>query len=177
MPSTKSPKAYSLRFSTTAWALPPGDSLIKVADEKVSAVHGGDPKDYTVMEMLPLFKATNDFLNRVSRSSLHDRPLRSLYRNRGLVPGWPGRQTPLIHTTGRLPPKACVATNWFPHCVLHLRCRHEWSEPLSDLPGRRRVPDYPTGISHPHRAQERIWHGVLRGAAWSGLCAVRESSR
>ena len=41
-----------------------GDSLIKVADEKVSAVHGGDPKDYTVMEMLPLFKATNDFLNR-----------------------------------------------------------------------------------------------------------------
>ena len=35
-----------------------GDSLIKVADEKVSAVHGGDPKDYTVMEMLPLFKAT-----------------------------------------------------------------------------------------------------------------------
>ena len=23
MPSTKSPKAYSLRFSTTAWALPP----------------------------------------------------------------------------------------------------------------------------------------------------------
>jgi len=41
-----------------------GDSLIKVADEKVSAVHGGDPKDYTVMEMLPLFKATSDFLNR-----------------------------------------------------------------------------------------------------------------
>lgn len=41
-----------------------GDSLIKVADEKVSAVHGGDPKDYTVMEMLPLFKATNDFLDR-----------------------------------------------------------------------------------------------------------------
>ena len=38
--------------------------LIKVADEKVSAVHGGDPKDYTVMEMLPLFKATNDFLDR-----------------------------------------------------------------------------------------------------------------
>lgn len=41
-----------------------GDSLIKIADEKVSAVHGGDPKDYTVMEMLPLFKATSDFLNR-----------------------------------------------------------------------------------------------------------------
>ena len=28
-----------------------GDSLIKIADEKVSAVHGGDPKDYTVMEL------------------------------------------------------------------------------------------------------------------------------
>ena len=41
-----------------------GDSLIKVADEKVSAVHGGNTKDYTVMEMLPLFKATSDFLNR-----------------------------------------------------------------------------------------------------------------
>lgn len=41
-----------------------GDSLIKIADEKVSAVHGGDPKDYTVMEMLPLFKATSDFLKR-----------------------------------------------------------------------------------------------------------------
>ena len=31
-----------------------GDSLIKVADDKVSAVHGGDPKDYAVLEMLPL---------------------------------------------------------------------------------------------------------------------------
>ena len=37
-----------------------GDSLIKIADQKVSAVHGGDPKDYTVMEMLPLFKAVCD---------------------------------------------------------------------------------------------------------------------
>lgn len=33
-----------------------GDSLIKVADDKVSAVHGGDPKDYAVLEMLPLFQ-------------------------------------------------------------------------------------------------------------------------
>ena len=31
-----------------------GDSLIKIADDKVSAVHGGDPKDYAVLEMLPL---------------------------------------------------------------------------------------------------------------------------
>ncbi|MCF2617293.1 transposase [Oscillibacter valericigenes] len=41
-----------------------GDSLIKIADQKVSAVHGGDPKDYTVMEMLPLFKAVCDYLDK-----------------------------------------------------------------------------------------------------------------
>ena len=39
-----------------------GDSLIKVADEKVSAVHGGDPKDYCVLEMLPLFRKVKDYL-------------------------------------------------------------------------------------------------------------------
>lgn len=40
-----------------------GDSLIKIADEKVSAVHGGDPKDYAVLEMLPLFRKVKDFLD------------------------------------------------------------------------------------------------------------------
>ncbi len=40
-----------------------GDSLIKVADEKVSAVHGGDPKDYAVLEMLPLFERVKDYLD------------------------------------------------------------------------------------------------------------------
>ena len=39
-----------------------GDSLIKVADEKVSAVHGGDPKDYAILEMLPLFQRVKDYL-------------------------------------------------------------------------------------------------------------------
>ena len=39
-----------------------GDSLIKIADEKVSAVHGGDPKDYAVLEMLPLFQKVKDYL-------------------------------------------------------------------------------------------------------------------
>ena len=43
-----------------------GDSLIKIADEKVSAVHGGDPKDYTVMEMLPLFKKQRATFSTVS---------------------------------------------------------------------------------------------------------------
>lgn len=40
-----------------------GDSLIKVADEKVSAVHGGDPKDYAVLDILPLFQRVKDFLD------------------------------------------------------------------------------------------------------------------
>jgi len=39
-----------------------GDSLIKVADDKVSAVHGGDPKDYAILEMLPLFQRVKDYL-------------------------------------------------------------------------------------------------------------------
>ena len=39
-----------------------GNSLIKVADEKISAVHGGDPKDYCVLEMLPLFQKVKDYL-------------------------------------------------------------------------------------------------------------------
>ena len=41
-----------------------GDSLIRIADEKVSAVHGGDPKDYAVMDMLSLFQHVCDFLDR-----------------------------------------------------------------------------------------------------------------
>ncbi len=41
-----------------------GDSLIRIADEKVSAVHGGDSKDYAIMEMLPLFQHVCDYVNR-----------------------------------------------------------------------------------------------------------------
>ena len=44
-------------------AVATGDSLIKVADEKVSAVHGGDPSDYAVLEMLPMFQSVKDFLD------------------------------------------------------------------------------------------------------------------
>ena len=40
-----------------------GDSLIKVADDKVSAVHGGDSSDYAVLEMLPMFQSVKDFLD------------------------------------------------------------------------------------------------------------------
>ncbi len=39
-----------------------GDSLVKIADEKISAVHGGDPKDYAILEMLPLFMRVKDYL-------------------------------------------------------------------------------------------------------------------
>ena len=41
-----------------------GRSLVKIADSKVSAVHGGDEKDYAILEMLPLFEAVSDFLDR-----------------------------------------------------------------------------------------------------------------
>lgn len=41
-----------------------GNSLIKVADEKVSAVHGGDPKDYAVLEILPLVQCVRRVLDR-----------------------------------------------------------------------------------------------------------------
>lgn len=41
-----------------------GNSLIRIADEKISAVHGGDPKDYAIMEMVPLFQHVCDYVNR-----------------------------------------------------------------------------------------------------------------
>ena len=41
-----------------------GQSLVRIADEKISAVHGGDASDYAVLEMLPLFQEVTDFLNR-----------------------------------------------------------------------------------------------------------------
>lgn len=41
-----------------------GDSLIKVADDKVSAVHGGDPKDYAVLEILALVQKVRQVLDR-----------------------------------------------------------------------------------------------------------------
>ena len=41
-----------------------GDSLIKVADDKVSAVHGGDPKDYAILEILPLVRCVRSILDR-----------------------------------------------------------------------------------------------------------------
>ena len=40
-----------------------GQALLKVSDDKVSAVHGGDKSDYSVLEMHELFTRTHDYLN------------------------------------------------------------------------------------------------------------------
>ena len=37
-----------------------GQALLKVSDEKVSAVHGGDKSDYSILEMYELFAKTSD---------------------------------------------------------------------------------------------------------------------
>ena len=39
-----------------------GQALLKVSDDKVSAVHGGDRSDYSVLEMYELFSMTSDYL-------------------------------------------------------------------------------------------------------------------
>lgn len=39
-----------------------GIALLKVADDKVSAVHGGDKSDYSILEMYELFAKTSDYL-------------------------------------------------------------------------------------------------------------------
>ena len=40
-----------------------GQALLKVSDDKVSAVHGGDKSDYSILEMDELFERTADYLN------------------------------------------------------------------------------------------------------------------
>ena len=40
-----------------------GQALLKVSDEKISAVHGGDKSDYSILEMYELFTKTSDYLN------------------------------------------------------------------------------------------------------------------
>lgn len=39
-----------------------GQALLKVSDDKVSAVHGGDKSDYSVLEIYELFTKTSDYL-------------------------------------------------------------------------------------------------------------------
>lgn len=40
----------------------PGQALLKLSDDKVSAVHGGDESDYSILEMYELFTKTSDYL-------------------------------------------------------------------------------------------------------------------
>ena len=40
-----------------------GQALLKVSDDKVSAIHGGDKSDYSILEMYELFTKTSDYLN------------------------------------------------------------------------------------------------------------------
>lgn len=40
-----------------------GQALLKVSDDKVSAVHGGDRSDYSILEMYELFTKTSNYLN------------------------------------------------------------------------------------------------------------------
>ena len=40
-----------------------GDALLRICEEKVSAVHGGDSSDYAILEMPALLERTADYLN------------------------------------------------------------------------------------------------------------------
>ena len=40
-----------------------GECLIKIADGKVSAVHGGDAHDYSVLDMKAIFEMTSEYLH------------------------------------------------------------------------------------------------------------------
>lgn len=40
-----------------------GDALIKIADGKVSAVHGGDSHDYSILDMRAIFETTIQYLD------------------------------------------------------------------------------------------------------------------
>ncbi len=39
-----------------------GDALIKIADGKISAVHGGDESDYSILDMREIFATTSEYL-------------------------------------------------------------------------------------------------------------------
>ena len=46
-----------------------GDALIKIADGKVSAVHGGDSHDYSILDMRAIFETTIQYLDSNFRGS------------------------------------------------------------------------------------------------------------
>lgn len=48
-----------------------GDSLIKVSDGKISAVHGGDAHDYCILDMKTIFETTMKYLHKEFKGSTY----------------------------------------------------------------------------------------------------------
>lgn len=48
-----------------------GDALIKIADGKVSAVHGGDRHDYSILDIQTVFEMTIQYLNHAFKGSTY----------------------------------------------------------------------------------------------------------
>lgn len=55
-----------------------GDALIKIADGKVSAVHGGDKHDYCILDMKAMFETTCEYLNLNFKGSVYMEALVSM---------------------------------------------------------------------------------------------------
>ena len=154
-----------------------GDSLIKVADEKVSAVHGGDPKDYTVMEMLPLFKATNDFLNREYPGN---RFMTAHFDHSIATAIWclDGQADKLLDTYHReIAAKGLRADKLFPHCVS--------PPPMSACVERTSIrsswPAQSPGLSHwdipsaPSTRTDLAWSTSRSSLVWSMRSSRKQS--
>ena len=60
-----------------------GDSLVKIADEKVSAVHGGDPKDYYTDFYLQAAPVTEDQFHSIDSALQELRSMREAYFDDG----------------------------------------------------------------------------------------------
>ena len=65
-----------------------GDALIKIADGKVSAIHGGDKHDYCILDMKAMFETTCEYLNLnfkgsvyMEGSGIYDHSIVCLYGN------------------------------------------------------------------------------------------------
>lgn len=59
----KVPKPVLARMLNDCMTVGKGNALVKYLDDKVSAVHGGDAKDYAVLGLAELFRKTTKFLH------------------------------------------------------------------------------------------------------------------
>ena len=57
-------KAYYSKVVNYCLQVAKGEALIKIADGKVSAVHGGDYCDYSILEMQDVFETVVEYLNK-----------------------------------------------------------------------------------------------------------------